>query len=165
MHCNRHITGMLLGALLLGGGAVRAQPGIEEGAGARAAIRQALERWSGDFNAGNAQAACALFAPDLVATYPGSPDRDHRAMCDGLAAILRDPENTYRYDAPHILDIQVCGALATVHLIWTLRVAGKDGKGGRMIRENGLDVFMRQADGSWKIRISHAYTESESAAD
>src|SRR5690606_1237493 len=124
-----------------------AQSGTEEGSGARAAIWHALEQWSTDFNAGNAPAACALFAPDLIATYPGSPDRDYRAMCNGLSAILQDPDKTYRYDKPQILDIQVSGALATVHLVWTLHVTGKDGTDGRVVRENGLDVFRRQADG------------------
>jgi ketosteroid isomerase-like protein len=130
-----------------------AEPTVQE------EIRTALENWSADFNAGNKEAACDLFAPDLVASYPGAPDWNRPAMCDRLAAAIDDPDKEFRYDSPEIAEILVSGDLAVVRLVWTLRVSGRDLPGELVVRENGLDVFRRQGDGKWRIRISHAYTE------
>lgn len=88
-------------------------------------------------------------------TFPGGPDRDHAAMCTGFAAAFARTEPTLRYDAPAIEEIVVDGDLAAVRLTWTLRIAGASGES--VERERGLDVFQRQADGSWKIRISYAH--------
>jgi ketosteroid isomerase-like protein len=122
-------------------------------------IRTALENWSADFNAGNKEAACSLFAPDLVASYPGASDWGHGAMCRQLAAAIDNPDKSLRYDPPQIEEILVSGDLAVVRLIWTLRVTGRDLPGELVVEENGLDVFRRQPDGKWRIRISHAYTQ------
>ena len=43
---------------------------------AQAEIRNALTQWMADFNAGNADKVCGLFAPDLIAQYRGQPERD-----------------------------------------------------------------------------------------
>jgi hypothetical protein len=43
---------------------------------ARAEVRAALTQWMADFNAGNADKVCALFAPDLIAQYRGQPERN-----------------------------------------------------------------------------------------
>ena len=86
-------------------------------------------------------------------------------MLKDLAAILRDQTRIYHYDAQRILDIHVFGDLATVHLVWTLRVADRNGQKIRVIRENGPNVLRNQPDCTWKIRISHAYRESKPVAD
>ena len=126
---------------------------------AEAEIRKPLEDWSAHFNAGNKGAACALFAPDLVASYPGVADWNYGAMCRRLAAAIDDPERRFRYDPPQIKEIEVSGDLAVVRLVWTLRVTGRDSPQELIVKEDGLDVFRRQPDGTWRIRISHAYTE------
>jgi ketosteroid isomerase-like protein len=53
----------------------------------------------------------------------------------------------------------VDGDLATVKLFWTLTTSDKAGKVLDTGVEDGLDVFRCQADGSWKIHISHAFTQ------
>jgi hypothetical protein len=54
-------------------------------------IRQTLEQWPRDFNRKDKGATCALFAPDLVASYPGQPDKDFEAMRKSLNAALDHP--------------------------------------------------------------------------
>jgi uncharacterized protein (TIGR02246 family) len=123
---------------------------------AQAEIRAALTRWMADFNAGNAEKTCALFAPDLVAQVRGRPERGYAVQCDLLKSSLADPGKTFRY-ALAIKEIIVSGDLAVVRMTWTLTVKRKDSGVESMSDEYGLDVFRRQADGSWKIARYMSY--------
>jgi len=114
-------------------------------------IRQALVKWSVDFNNKNIPAVCNLFAPNLVAQYPSAPDRTYEEMCRHFSKILSDSNKKYSYSPPQIKSIVVDRNLAVVRLVWVLKTPIET------IVENGLDVFMRQPDGTWKIAISYAY--------
>jgi len=118
-----------------------------------------LLQWPRDFNARNLDAVCGLFADDVVLAYPGAPDRNRDAFCDQMRVQFRDPSKTFSYDEPDIKEIIVEGDLATVRLFWTLTVRDTSGKVLETIHEDGVDVFRRQPDGSWKIHISHAFTK------
>ena len=126
----------------------------------RAAIEAALQQWPDDFNAENLDGVCGLFADDVVLIYPGSPDRNHRQFCDQMRTQFEDPAKHFSYDAPDIREVLVDGDLATVRLIWTLTIRDTSGKVLDTVEENGVDVFRRQADGSWKIHISHAFSRT-----
>jgi ketosteroid isomerase-like protein len=130
----------------------------------RADIEAVLLQWPWDFNARNLEAVCGLFADDAVlaypgAPYPGAPDRNRDAFCDQMRERFRDPSKTVSYDAPAIKEIIVDGDLATVRLFWTLTVKDISGKVVETIQKDGVDVFRRQPDRSWKIHISHAFTK------
>jgi len=114
----------------------------------RAAITARLQRWAAAFNAGDAAGTCDLFAPDLIATTRGGPDRGRDAECAVLAAVLVKPDLKFRYP-PDIQEILVSGDLAVVRLVWTLTME----RGGRETtsEEPGLDIFRRQSDGTWSI--------------
>ena len=47
----------------------------------------------------------------------------------------------------------------TVQLFWTLTVTDPEGKVLDTGVEDGLDVFRRQPDDTWKIHVSHAFTK------
>jgi uncharacterized protein (TIGR02246 family) len=128
-----------------------------------AAVRRVLAQWPKDFNARNKAGIFAFFAPDLVASYPGQPDRDFEAMCKHLAAALDHPTRRFRYDAPQIHQVMVSGDLAVVRLTWTLRITAEKEE-DKVVREHGMDVFKRQKDGTWKCAISYAYPEKEKRA-
>jgi ketosteroid isomerase-like protein len=70
-----------------------------------------------------------------------------------------DPAKRYSYAQPDIREILVDGDLATVKLFWTLTVTDPTGKVLDTGVEDGLDVFVRQPDGRWKIHVSHAFTQ------
>jgi steroid delta-isomerase len=143
--------------LLSGWTAARAEP-------PEAAVRAALETWTADFNAGRADAACALFAPDLRYDFRGFPERGYQAICDLLHRSLADRTRRYTY-ALDIRETLVAGDLAVVRLVWTLTVAraagaagaGEDGAAEAVSREPGMDVFRRQPDGAWRIIRYIAY--------
>lgn len=123
--------------------------------GSEAEIRRRLNQWPHDFNAKKSQEVCGLFAPDLIASYPGTKDRNYDEMCKQLTGILSSIGKTYEYEAPEIEQVIVEHDLAVVRLIWTLKVT--DGSHQEVIKEKGLDVFRCQKDGTWKIAISYAY--------
>lgn len=117
-------------------------------------IRQRLEQWRDDFNAGRTEPVCDLFAPDIVSSYQGRPDLDHAGICTQLARAMAVPDRRLRYDV-QIQDILVDGDLAAVRLVWTLVV--DTAAGSQTTRDQGLDIFRRQADRIWRIVRFIAY--------
>lgn len=123
-------------------------------------IRQRLEQWRDDFNAGRTKPVCDLFAPDIVSSYQGRPDLAHAGICAQLARAMAVPDRRLRYDV-QIQDILVDGDLAAVRLVWTLVV--DTAAGTETTRDQGLDVFRRQADGAWRIVRFIAYPLQDDA--
>ena len=121
-------------------------------------IRGALEAWRTAFNERSDQQVCDLFARDLVANYEGEPERDYASLCQMLQEVLQDRERTYRYSL-QINEILVYGDSAVVRLVWTLEI-DKPGDRKEIIEEPAVDIFRRQADGSWKISRYLAYPPS-----
>lgn len=120
------------------------------------AIRGALAQWTADFNARDATRICDLFAPDLVYDYRGFPERNHADLCGLLRRSLADGTRQFTY-ALDIKEIIVSGDMAIVRLVWTLRTTLPGTSKAAESKEPGLDVFRRQADGSWKIIRYIAY--------
>ncbi|WP_299565432.1 nuclear transport factor 2 family protein [uncultured Mycolicibacterium sp.] len=132
-------------------------PGPDPAADA-AAITAALRGFPNDFNDRDADDACALFAPDVVLHHPGAqPVRGRDAVCAGLRERLSDPARSYHYDPPDIHEVLVDGDLATVAVNWRLTVRDAAGAVIETVEEDGLDVFRRGPDGTWRIHRSHAF--------
>jgi len=128
-----------------------AGPATAQSAGqAEAAIRDALAAWERAFNAGDADKVCGLFAGELRYDYRGHPERGFDDICALLQRSLSDRTTQYRYSHA-IKEILVSGDLAVVRLIWTLEVKPAGGATATISQEPGMDIFRRQADGSWKI--------------
>ncbi len=142
---------ILLACVMFSAGAT-AQPADE----AETAIRDALAKWTSDFNARDASRICDLFAPDLVYDYRGFPERNYEALCGLLRRSLADRTKEFTY-ALEIKEIMVAGDLAVVRLVWTLRTLQSGAMTAVESKEPGLDVFRRQPDGSWKIVRYIAY--------
>jgi steroid delta-isomerase len=132
--------------------------GAEATEAAENEIRSAIDNWRSAFNARDEDRVCALFAPDLVANYQGQPERDFASLCEMLRTALRDPYATYRYSVV-INEIAVYGETAVVRLVWALET-DKAGSPKQTIEEPAVDIFHRQADGSWKISRYLAYPAS-----
>jgi len=124
---------------------------------AEATVRAALAQWPADFAAKRTAAVCGLFAPDVVLSYPATVDRDFDTICAHFGALFATDDRTFSYAAPVIEDVVADNDTVVVRLIWTLTVLDASGTALEIVQEQGIDVFRRQPDGSWKIRISHAY--------
>jgi steroid delta-isomerase len=145
----------VLATLLAGGLALAGLPAAAD-AQAEKAIRDALSKWTDDFNTRDATRICDLFAPDLRYDFRGQPERDFAAMCSGLKRTLADRTRTLTYSFD-IKEIIVSADMAIVRLVWTSRVF-QPGSGQVVeTREPGLDVFRRQSDGTWRISRYMAY--------
>jgi uncharacterized protein (TIGR02246 family) len=146
------------GALLAAALAATPGPGraTESAAAAEAKIRAALESWQTAFNSRDEQRLCDVFAPDVIANYEGQPQRDYASLCRLLQTTIADRDQSYRYSFK-INEILVYGDSALVRLVWTLEV-DNPGAGKQTIEEPAVDIFRRQADGSWKISRYLAYS-------
>src|SRR5688572_26780288 len=116
------IASTLLALLLMAAPAGRAVADIAEDA-----IRATFAQWTKDFNAGNAQAVCQLFSPELRYDFRGYPERDYDDVCTLLHRSLSDASKRYAY-ALDIREIIVSGDLAVVRLAWTLTVRLPNGQ-------------------------------------
>ncbi|HEY6418069.1 MAG TPA: DUF4440 domain-containing protein [Candidatus Binataceae bacterium] len=129
---------------------------------AQGEIRAALVKWMADFNAGNSQEVCSLFAPDLISDYQGVPENNFASLCTRLKKSVSNRTRTYHYDLD-LKEILVSGDLAMVRLQWTLKVQQK-GLPDDVTVDLGLDVFRRQPDGTWKIARFLSYPMSPPGA-
>jgi uncharacterized protein (TIGR02246 family) len=152
----RTLRALLLAVLCLALGSPATAQGDSP---AQAAIRSALTQWMAAFNAGDAEKSCALFAHDLIAQVRGQPERSYTDLCNLLTRSLNDRSKTYSYTVD-IKEILVAGDLAAVRLTWTLKVRQRDTGTETTSVEPGLDIFRRQADGSWKISRFMSYEVS-----
>jgi len=125
---------------------------------ATAAIRATLEQWRLDFNARRAEHICDLFSPELIYDIQGLPEQNYTLLCDRLNKALADQTRKFDYGL-RIKEIIVTGKIAIVRLTWISTLTGADGA-SVTDDEQGLDVFEKQADGSWKIIRYIAYPEN-----
>ncbi len=120
-----------------------------------AGIRATLDAFPVAIAAKDAPTACGLFTTDAILVYQGEADRTRAEFCAQLRSQFANPALTIAYDPPDIQEILVSGDLASVRLIWT--GTASQSLAVESIREQGLDVMRRDADGVWRIRISQAY--------
>ncbi len=121
----------------------------------QAAIRAALTQWTDDFNTRHESVICDLFEKDVIADIRGSPENNFAIVCDRLKRVLGDDTRRYAYSSD-IKEILVFGDMAVVRLVWTLTIEGAPAGEDKSV-ETGMDLFRRQADGSWKIMRWMAY--------
>jgi steroid delta-isomerase len=134
------------------------QAAAEPAARDEAAIRAALTQWASDFNAGRSQEICNLFDETLRYDYRGFPERGYQDICSLLQRSLANRATRYAY-ALTIKEVLVAGDLAVVRLVWTLRLTREGTAGEAVSQEPGMDIFRKQADGSWKIIRYIAYED------
>jgi ketosteroid isomerase-like protein len=125
-------------------------------------VRSALVKWTQEFNAGNADAVCSLFSPELRYDFRGYPERGYADICARLKRSLADGSKHYAY-ALDLREILVSGDISVVRLVWTLTVTLGNGQSVTSV-EPGMDVFRKGPDGTWKIIRYLAYEAPARAA-
>ena len=146
-------------ALLL----MAAPAGLAAAETAEHAIRVTFAQWTKDFNAGNTEAVCQLFSPELRYDFRGYPERDYNDVCTLLHRSLSDSSKRYIYSLD-IREIIVSGDLAVVRLAWTLTVTLPTGQIVKSV-EPGMDILRKGPDGQWKIIRYIAYEAPERPID
>jgi ketosteroid isomerase-like protein len=135
---------------------IPAPPAIAEPPSAESEIRVILERWTRDFNAGQSDKVCGLFAGDMLADVRGAPERDFDTQCRLLRRALTDPERTYTY-AFQLKEVLDARDKAVVRLTWTTTTRIRATGAIETTEDEGLDVFRRGTDGNWLIIRYMAY--------
>ncbi len=145
---------VLILALLLAPVIARAGVGAAPDRAAEAAIRARLAAWTEAFNRGDAAATCDLFSDDLGADVQGAPAGDKATVCGRISKALATSAGRLAYLC-QIHEILVSGDLAMVRLTWVL-TERPDGK--EISRDEGMDIFRRDADGIWRIARYMAFS-------
>jgi uncharacterized protein (TIGR02246 family) len=142
----------LLLALLPLAAAAGAQGAAAPSAHARdsATVRSLVVRSGEAANAGDPDAVMALYARDVVLSYPGVPDQDYATLARGYREMLRTPGVTLR-TTPTFEEILVSGDLAVVRVIWTTTLTQGDPARETTRRMKDLQVWRRESDGTWKF--------------
>ena len=115
------------------------------------AIRDALMQWTTDFNEGDTEKICDIFAKELRYDYRGYKERGFEDVCALLRKSLNDQSKRYFYSLK-IKELIVSDNLAVARLVWTLKTGISSLAADETVSEEpGMDIFRKQANGEWKI--------------
>jgi ketosteroid isomerase-like protein len=123
---------------------------------AAAQVWEVFGHWLHAYEVGDLEGIMAIFGPDVIFEFQGSPD-------GSLASLRKDYEDDLKTRAPgtrwvpRVEEVHAEGSMAIVRSVWELEVAGKV-----KARNRSLDVFHRH-DGRWVILRSINYPEAGSA--
>lgn len=130
-----------------------------------AAVRAAVLHSGEAANAADPDAIMALYARDIVLSYPGVPDMDYETLARGYREMLRTP-GVALWTVPEIREILVSGDLAVVRVTWTTTITQGEPARSTTRLARDLQVWRREADGSWKFaRGMHYRTPVPAGAD
>lgn len=130
-----------------------------------AAVRAAVLHSGEAANAADPEAIMALYARDIVLSYPGVPDMDYETLARGYREMLRTPGVALRTQ-PEIHEILVSGDLAVVRVTWTTTITQGEPAHSNSRLARDLQVWRREGDGSWKFaRGMHYRTPLPAPAD
>lgn len=130
-----------------------------------AAVRAAVLHSGEAANAADPDAIMALYARDIVLSYPGVPDMDYETLARGYREMVGTPGVTLR-TVPRIHEILVSGDLAVVRVTWTTTLTRGEPARSTTRLARDLQVWRREPDGSWKFaRGMHYRTPLPAPAD
>jgi uncharacterized protein (TIGR02246 family) len=125
--------------------------------GDAAAVRRAFEKLVQSFNAKDAQAVMSSFAEDVILSYPERPDAGYREISEAFRKMFAPRPGVTETWAAEVEEIQVSGDMAFVRVTWTYSAARKNPDRQVGSREKDLEIWRRQADGSWKLTRGLSY--------
>lgn len=114
------------------------------------AIKGALLAWAAAFNAGNKDAVCRIFAPDLSFDFGKIQNGTYTDLCEQLRRVLGEADAHYRYELG-LKEILISGDLAVVRLEWRLTITRPEWAQPALDIEHAIDVLRHEPDGTWRI--------------
>ena len=120
------------------------------------AVHQAVLRGGAALNERNADAIIALYARDLVLSYPGEPDMGYEAFARAMREMTGADTTRLRLTTQGSVDeVMVSGDLAVVRVVWTTmtvsRARGDSSEVRATRRMKDLQVWRRDPDGAWRF--------------
>jgi ketosteroid isomerase-like protein len=119
---------------------------------AAAQVWDTFDHWLKAYETGDLPGIMAIFAPDVVFEFQGSPDESFADLQRDYVADLKSRAPGTRW-VPHVEEVHAEGSMAIVRSVWELLV------GERVTQRNrSMDVFHRQG-ADWRILRSINYPE------
>jgi len=113
-----------------------------------AAIRQLSDDWLAAYNAADADAAGLTYAEDALSLPPDGPPVMGR---EALVQRLRDFFNEFSASQTATVDeVAVTGDWGMARGTWSVRQTPKAGGAEQVRSGKWMELYRRQADGSWK---------------
>ena len=150
---SRHIA--MIGVLALAGCATEAPPPAEppdNRAADEAALRAALEEWSGAAEAKDAEKFASFYAADGILMLENAPDaHGMAALLQGTTYMMSDPNFSLSF-APDRVVVARSGDLAYDIGSYTQTVSDPE---GNPVTQKGqyVDVWQKNAAGEWKVAV------------
>ncbi len=104
--------------------------------------------WTHSYDQKDLPATCSLFSRHITANYQGISEINYTSLCNAFKKTFKDPRE-YQYTFK-IKQVHRTGPLAAVRVTWYLRIS-EHGKFISESRDEGLDIFQKDAKGHWKI--------------
>ncbi|AAU28506.1 TPA: hypothetical protein JBG74_05345 [Legionella pneumophila] len=105
--------------------------------------------WTLAFNQKKLAPTCALFSKSLIANYQGAPQKNYTSICHGFKKIFQQTRKNYQYHFK-LKQVYRSGHLAVARITWYLQIF-EQGKLISETQDEGLDVFLKDAQNQWKI--------------
>ena len=121
---------------------------VQSSEAAVAEVRQLFQQFVDDWNAADLDKVMALIADDFVQMQPDTVFAGKQAMEADWRQHLE--QNTDAW-SPNIKEIRAANNLVFVKAHFTEIATPKDGSEPRTIAGEGLSVFRRDENGSWKL--------------
>jgi ketosteroid isomerase-like protein len=115
-----------------------------------ATIREALDQWVRAYNSRDTAGVMAVWAPDLLGWYPGTPDINYGDTRAGFEREFAGHEFRSTYSLV-VEEVQVSGDLAVVRDRWTETDTRPGSQEVTTTRLKSFELWRRQPDGTWKI--------------
>jgi uncharacterized protein (TIGR02246 family) len=151
---------LLLGATAAALSAQQSPPVPRSGDEARhrdsAAVHQAVLRGGTALNARDPDAIIALYARDLVLSYPGKPDMGYDALARAMREMTSTDTTVLHITTQGAVDeVIVSGDLAVVRVVWTTTTTSRAHRDSASVRATrrmkDLQVWRREADRVWRF--------------
>ena len=124
---------------------------------AAAEVWKTFDHWLAAYESGDLPGIMAIFAPDVVFEFQGSPDESFADLQRDYTADLESRAPGTRW-VPRVEEVHADGNTALVRAMWELHVGDKVTQ-----RNRSMDVFQRR-DGRWTILRSINYPAKARAA-
>lgn len=134
------------------------EPG-DSGRSDEALLRRYVIESGEAFNKRDLDGMLARVSPDLVLTYPGTPDMSYAELAEAYAEMIALPPGMKVSTAPTIEDIFVSGDLGVVRVTWTT-TRSRENSAQKTTRMRDMQVWQRGSDGQWRFTRGMHYLDS-----
>ncbi|HJX26902.1 MAG TPA: nuclear transport factor 2 family protein [Thermoanaerobaculia bacterium] len=107
---------------------------------------------SGDaFNDKDPDRIMALYASDVVLSYPGIPDMGYADFAKAYSELRNSTPGVTVKTSPNIEEILVSGDLGVIRITWNTTTTETNPPKESTRQMKDLQIWRRQADGTWKL--------------